>query len=124
MRKPETEIDQSQHELLEHAHQRLKQKKALYVHFVFFLIGSVFFILINKVLKYGEEYDWYLWFIIAWVFILVMHAVNVYFFKTFMGTDWERKQREKLVAKQRKRIAELQEETEKSFPISRYTKKE
>ncbi|WP_276389661.1 2TM domain-containing protein [Eudoraea chungangensis] len=124
MRKSEVKIDKSQHELLEYAQKRLKQKKALFVHFVFFLIGAVFFVLINKVLNYGQEYDWYLWAVIIWTFILIIHAVDVYFFKRFMGTEWERRQRELLVAKQRKRISEIQEETDKDFPLSRYSKKD
>lgn len=124
MSKSEMKIDKSQHELLEHAQERIRQKKKLYIHFVFYLIGSVFVFVINKVLKYGEEYNWYLWVILIWTFISIMHAIDVYFFKTFMGIEWERKQREVLVAKQKKRISELQKETDKEFPISRYSTKE
>ena len=41
-----------------------------------------------------------------------------------MGKEWERQQREKLVAKQKRRIAELQKEIETDFPISKVNKKE
>ena len=40
-----------------------------------------------------------------------------------MGPEWERKEREKLVSKQRARIAELQKEIETDFPISQINKK-
>ena len=122
--KSESIIDREQHEQLEYAHKRIKQKKNLYVHFVLFLIGSVFLILINKILKYGEEYNWFIWAITFWAFLFVVHVVNVYVTQKFMGIDWEREQREKLIAKQRQRIKELQKEIETDFPITNYKKKD
>ncbi|MEO9894447.1 2TM domain-containing protein [Aurantibacter sp.] len=118
-----TELDLEQHELLESAQFRIKQKKRLYTHFVVFLIGSVFLILLNKILKYGAEYDWFIWAITFWAFLFVIHAFNVFVTQQFMGKDWERKQREKLVAKQKARIAELQKEIETDFPLSQINKK-
>ena len=40
-----------------------------------------------------------------------------------MGNDWERKQREKLVAQQKERIAAIQKEIETEFPMSQINKK-
>ena len=40
-----------------------------------------------------------------------------------MGTAWERNEREKLVAKQKQRIAEIQKEIETDFPLSQINKK-
>lgn len=122
-KKPETEVDIEQHELLENAQQRIKQKKRLFSHFVIFLIGSVFLILINKIFKYWEQYDWFIWAITAWAFLFAIHAFNVFFTSKFMGQEWERSQREKLVAKQKQRITELQHEVDKDFPLSQYHKK-
>ncbi|MGB5270824.1 2TM domain-containing protein [Eudoraea sp.] len=122
--KSESIIDREQHEQLEYAHKRIKQKKDLYVHFVLFLIGSVFLILINKILKYGEEYNWFIWAITFWAFLFVVHVVNVYVTQKFMGIDWERAQREKLIVKQKQRIKELQNEIETDFPMTNYKKKD
>ena len=116
-------LDLEQHELLENAQRRIKQKKNLFSHFVIFLIGSVFLVLINKILKYGETYDWFIWAITAWAFLFFIHAFNVFVTSKFMGKDWERLQREKLVAKQRQRIAEIQKEIETDFPLSKINKK-
>lgn len=116
-------VDLEQHELLENAQKRINQKKNLFTHFVIFLIGSVFLILINKILKYGETYDWFIWAITAWAFLFAIHAFNVFVTAKFMGKDWERSQRERLVAKQRARIAELQKEIETDFPLSKINKK-
>ncbi|QCW98933.1 2TM domain-containing protein [Aggregatimonas sangjinii] len=120
--KKRTELDLEQHELLEAAQRRIKQKKRLFAHFVIFLIGSVFLVLINKILKYGDTYDWFIWAITAWAFLFVIHAFNVFVTQKFMGRDWERSQREKLVAKQKKRIAEIQKEIETDFPLSQINK--
>ncbi len=122
-KKKTTSIDQEQHELLEYAQKRIKQKKRLFSHFVIFLIGSVFLVLINKIFKYGEAYDWFLWAILLWAFLFVLHAFNVFVTQKFMGQEWERKQRELLVAKQKKRISEIQKEIETDFPLSKVNKK-
>ena len=116
-------IDIEQHELLENAQTRIKQKKRLYIHFVIFLIGSVFLILANKIFKYGEEYNWFIWGIMFWAFLFAIHVFNVLFTQKFMGKDWERQQREILVAKQKKRILEIQKEIETEFPIKNINKK-
>ena len=122
--KTKPELNLEQHDLLESAHARIKQKKRLYEHFVIFLIGSVFMVLINKILKFGVEYDWFIWAITFWAFLFVIHVVNVFVTQKFMGKDWERQQREKLVLKQKEKIAALQKEIETDFPLSRINKKE
>ena len=122
-KKPKDGVAIEQHELLENAQKRIKQKKRLFSHFVIFLVGSVFLILINKIFKYGEQYNWFIWAITVWGFLLAIHVFNVFVTSKFMGQEWERQQREKLVTKQKKRIAELQGEIDSDFPISQYAKK-
>ncbi len=121
--KKTTKIDTEQHEQLEYAQKRVRQKKRLFIHFVLFLIGSVFLVLINKILKYGEQYDWFLWAIIFWAFLFVVHLFNVFVTQKFMGAEWERQEREKLVQKQREKIAAIQKEIETEFPLSNVNKK-
>ncbi|WP_268225521.1 2TM domain-containing protein [Sinomicrobium oceani] len=108
-------VDEDQYELLKNAEARIRQKKRLYYHFVIFLIGSVFLIVINKVLKYGEEYDWFVWAITFWGFLFAIHFFNVFVNHRFMGKEWERTQREKLVRRQRESIAQLEKDVEKEF---------
>ena len=122
--KNKSEVELEQHVLLENAQTRIKQKKRLYAHFVIFLIGSVFLIFINKILNYWATYDWFIWAITFWGFLFAIHVFNVFITQKFMGAQWERNQREKLVAKQKKRIAELQKEIETDFPLSKVNKKE
>ena len=116
-------VSPEQHQQLEYAQKRIRQKKRFYRHVVVFLIGAVFLILANKILKYGEAYDWYLWVVLFWAFLLVLHGANVFVTQRFMGDEWERKQREILVRKQRERIAEIQKEINTEFPLSNINKK-
>jgi len=118
------EIDQEQYHLIKTAEHRIKQKKKLYYHFVIFLIGSVFLIIINKVLKYGEPYNWFIWFITLWAFLFIIHSINVFITNRFLGKKWEQAQREKLVAIQKNRIEKIKLEIEKEFPITETKEKE
>ena len=101
-----------QHELYENARNRTKQKKRLYTHFIIFLVGAVFLILLNKVLKVGETVveNWFVWAITLWFFFFVLHFINVFVTHRFMGKDWERTQTEKLVKEQELKIAKLKKE--------------
>jgi len=99
-----------QHELYENARNRIKQKKRLYLHFVIFLVGSVFLIVLNKFLNVWEQFDWFVWAILTWLFLLILHFINVFVTNKFMNTQWERKQTEKLVLKQELKIAKLEKE--------------
>lgn len=117
-----SELDLEQHELLEHAQTRIKQKKTLYIHFIIFLIGSVFMVFINKILNYWATYDWFIWAITLWAFLFMIHTINVFVTQKFMGQAWERSQREKLVRKQKRRIAEMQKEIETDFPLAKINK--
>lgn len=105
-------IDAKQLELIENAQKRIKQKKRLYIHFVVFLIGAVFLIIANTVLGVGEDFtiagvNWFVYAILAWLFLFIYHFVNVFITHKFMGEDWEKHQLDKLVAKQQLRIEKL-----------------
>lgn len=101
-----------QHELYENARYRIKQKKRLYFHFIVFLVGSVFLIVLNKIFNIGENIveDWFVFAILLWFFLLILHFINVFITKKFMDRNWERKQIETLVQKQKLKIAELEKE--------------
>jgi len=89
-----------QHELYEKARKRVKQKKRLYYHFVFFLVGSVFLIVLNLVFNVGEQFgEWFKYAIALWLFVWILHFINTFITKRFFGKEWERKETEKLIEK-------------------------
>lgn len=115
-------IDTEQRELFENAQRRIKQKKGLTTHFVIFIAGSILFIVLDVVLDIDKEFklfgtDWFVWAILLWFFFLLIHAINVFFVNKLMGKEWENQQMERLVAKQKKKIAELQQQVEKEHPL-------
>ena len=75
-KKNKPQIDTTQLELIQNAQKRVKQKKRLYVHFVIFLIGSLFLILANTILGIGKDVklldiDWFVFAILAWFFLFI-----------------------------------------------------
>lgn len=116
------EIDIDQHELIETAQSRIRQKKRLYYHFVLFLLGSIFMIVANKFLNYYVEYNWFVWGICIWAFIFLLHVINVFVTNRFLGKAWERAQREKLVNLQKNKLASIQEEIEREATKQASTK--
>ncbi len=106
------------HELYEKARKRTKQKKRLYFHFVFFLVGSVFLVVLNKVVKFHEEIDWYVWGILAWLFFLVIHAIRVLVMNRFFDKEWERVQTEKLIEKHEEKLVKLEKKLTKKGLIA------
>ena len=90
---------------------------------VVFLIGSVFAIVLNKILKYGEPHNWYQWMIAIWAFIFILHFSQVFVTNPLLGKQWERSQREKLLRKQQERIRKLEEEIARTHPLPEPPKK-
>lgn len=106
------EIDREQHEKYEYARRRIKQKKRLYFHFILFLLGSLFFIVIEKVYKVEPFQNWYIWALTIWFFLFILHFIKVYITDRFMNKDWEREQIDRLVEKQNKRLDQLKTKVE------------
>lgn len=108
-------IDKEQLELIENAQKRIRQKKRLYIHFVIFLIGAVLIILSNTVLGIGKNFtiagvNWFVYAILAWLFLFIYHFISVFITNKFMGKDWEKKQLDKLVNLQQERIDKLKQD--------------
>jgi 2TM domain len=107
-------MDTNQHELYEYARLRLKQKKRLYFHFVLFVLGSIFFVIANQLLGVFPGTLWSLWGITIWSFIFILHFIRVFITDSFMNKNWERTQIDKLIAKQERKIEQLQKDLDKN----------
>jgi hypothetical protein len=77
------------------------------------LVGSVFFVVLNKIIKYKPEHDWFVWAIFIWLFILTIHFVNVFVMNRFFGKEWLRIQSEKLIEKHQIKLDNLERSLEK-----------
>jgi uncharacterized membrane protein YcjF (UPF0283 family) len=106
-------LDTEQREQYEYARARIKQKKRLMQHFIVFLVGSLLLVIINPILGYGDKFfikNWFVWAILIWTFLLLIHVFNVFITHKFMGKEWEDRQLEKLKAVQQQRISELKKQ--------------
>ncbi len=101
-------MEKEQHELYEYARRRIKQKKGLYYHFVFFILTSILMYITNKWFGLGEPNNWFLWVSTFWLFLVVLNFIKVFITDRFMNKNWEREQIDKLVNKQELKIKELE----------------
>jgi len=115
--KSNSDIDQEQIELLENAQKRIKQKKTLYYHSIFFLFFSVISLTLNYIFKIGNElqlldYSWSFWIIFLWFFLLLFHLFNVYVTNRLISSSWIKNQKHNLIKIQRLKIESLKKEME------------
>jgi len=116
--------EKEQYEIYEKARKRTKQKKGLYFHFILFLVGAVFFVVLNKVIKFKPEFDWFVWAIFIWLFILTLHFLNVFVMNRFFGKEWVKIQTEKLIEKHQIKLENLEKSLEKQGTFTSDNSKE
>ena len=102
------------HEQYEYARDRIKQKKRLYYHFVFFTLASIFLIAASYFMDIGLSIHWCIWGITLWLFFFVLHFIKVFITDRFMNKNWERDQIDRLVALQQKKIEQLKSKIEET----------
>lgn len=102
-----------EHDFFEVAQRRINQKKRLFRHFVLLLIAVIVFV-IAKLLGYMLE-QWYIFVLLAWGGLFLYHLISVFVFYPFIGQEWERKERERLINIQRQKSQKIQEEVEKLY---------
>lgn len=108
-------------EQYEYARTRIRKRKGLMRHFIFFLAGAILFLIMDLALGFGKDslpLNWSTYLILFWAFILLVHSLNILLLNRFMDKEWEERQIEKLKSKQMKRILELQKKIDLEYPIS------
>lgn len=108
-------------EQYEYARARLRKRKSLMRHFIFFLAGAILFLIMDILLGFGKDtlpLNWSTYLILFWAFILLVHTLNVFLLNKFMDKEWEERQIEKLKSKQMERILTLQKKIDLEYPIS------
>lgn len=104
------------HELYENARRRIKQKRSLYLHFVLFAVSSLFMFVAEKLFGVGEQHsNWSYWIIAIWGFFFILHFINVFITKRFMNKQWEREEIDKLVARQQRKLEQLEKKVEQQL---------
>lgn len=126
-KKDPSKLDAEQREIYDNARHRILEKRRLFQHFVIFLVGAIFLIVLNVVVGYKEDfkilgYDWFVTVILIWAFLFFIHLINVFVINSFMGKTWKNRQMERLVSKQKEKIVEMQKQVEKDYPLPEHQK--
>ena len=115
-------IDDNTIELLENAQNRVRQKRNVYRHFIFFLFISGFILFVDLVLSVGEnliffDYSWSIWIVLIWSFILFYHLFDVFVSKRIISKKWVSAQKSLLIKVQQEKIRSLKKDIEKESKI-------
>ena len=115
-------IDDNTIELLENAQNRVRQKRNVYRHFIFFLFISGFILFVDLALSVGEnliffDYSWSIWIVLIWSFILLYHLFDVFVSKRIISKKWVSAQKSHLIKVQQEKIRSLKKDIEKESKI-------
>ncbi|MET2983771.1 dihydrofolate reductase [Aureibaculum conchae] len=112
-------MEKEQIELYEKAKKRTKQKKRLYYHFIVFLIGSLFLIVLNTFFNVGQEKygEWFKYAVALWLLVWIFHFINVFITNKFFGKEWEQTETEKLIKKHKAETERLEKKLIKTGVI-------
>ena len=115
-------IDDNTIELLENAQNRVRQKRNVYRHFIFFLFISGFILFVDLALSVGEnliffDYSWSIWIVLIWSFILLYHLFDVFISKRILSKKWVSAQKSHLIKVQQEKIRSLKKDIEKESKI-------
>ena len=115
-------IDDNTIELLENAQNRVRQKRNVYRHFIFFLFISGFILFVDLALSVGEnliffDYSWSIWIVLIWSFILLYHLFDVFVSKRIISKKWVSAQKSLLIKVQQEKIKSLKKDIEKESKI-------
>ena len=115
-------IDDNTIELLENAQKRVRQKRNVYRHFIFFLFISGFILFVDLAFSVGEnliffDYSWSIWIVLIWSFILFYHLFDVFVSKRIISKKWVSAQKSHLIKVQQEKIRSLKKDIEKESKI-------
>ena len=121
-KKPKTTIDPQQVSLVEHAQQRVAQKKRFHAH----LLLTLFLVFFALVLNFAFDYKAAITpFNTHWSFaltallglLLVIHFLKVYVFYSFMGKAWETQQMDFLLERQATKVEKIKRAMDKEAAL-------
>lgn len=121
-RKPTPTIDPQQVTLVEHAQQRIAQKRWFHNHLLASLFLNFFALIINLAFDYKADF---MPFGLQWSYILatllgillLLHFLRVFVFHTFMGKAWETQQMDFLLEKQALKVEKLKRNMDKEATL-------
>jgi hypothetical protein len=85
------------------ARDRVQEVKGFYAHAVMFLVANVALVILNlATLEKNDGVLWFIWPLIGWGVVLVVHAISVFGIGRFLGRGWEQHQIQRELDRQHK----------------------
>ncbi|MGB0357385.1 MAG: dihydrofolate reductase [Flavobacteriaceae bacterium] len=121
-KKPQTTINPQQVSLVEHAQQRIAQKKRFHTHLLVILFLVFFALVLNLAFEYKADFTpfntyWSVALAALLGVFLVIHFLKVFVFHSFMGKAWETQQMEFLLDKQALKVEKLKRNLDKEATL-------
>jgi len=121
-KKPQTTINPQQVILVEHAQQRIAQKKRFHTHLLISLFIVFFALILNLAFEYKAEFTpfntrWSIALATLLGVLLLIHFLRVFVFYSFMGKAWEAQQMEFLLDKQAVKVEKIKRSLDKETAL-------
>ncbi|MGB0357652.1 MAG: dihydrofolate reductase [Flavobacteriaceae bacterium] len=121
-KKSKTTIDPQQVTLVEHAQQRIAQKKRFHSHLLLTLFIVFFALVLNFAFEYKADFTpfnthWSFALATFLAVLLLIHFLKVYVFYSFMGKAWEAQQMEFLLEKQATKVEKIKRSMDKEATL-------
>ena len=121
-KKPKTTVDPQQVTLVEHAQNRIAQKKRFNTHLLVSLFLIFFAVVLNFAFGYKSDFspfntNWSFALAALLGVLLLIHFLKVYVFYSFMGKAWESEQMESLLEKQATMVEKLKRTMDKEAAL-------
>jgi len=121
-KKSKTTIDPQQVTLVEHAQQRIAQKKRFHSHMLLTLFIVFFALVLNFAFEYKADFTpfnthWSFALATFLAVLLLIHFLKVYVFYSFMGKAWEAQQMEFLLEKQATKVEKIKRSMDKEATL-------
>ena len=121
-KKSKTTIDPQQVTLVEHAQQRVAQKKRFHSHLLVTLFLVFFALVLNFAFEYKADFTpfnthWSFALATFLAVLLLIHFLKVYVFYSFMGKAWETQQMEFLLEKQATKVEKIKRSMDKEAAL-------
>ncbi|MBM3315022.1 2TM domain-containing protein [candidate division WOR-3 bacterium] len=90
-------------DLYRRARDRVTAQRSFFIHLIIYLLVNAMLFILNAATRDPDDGWWFYWPLIGWGIGILSHAFSVFGAFGLFNRDWEEKQVEKMVRKERER---------------------
>ena len=92
------ETNYAEEERYYRAQKRVKEIKGFYEHLAVFAVSNPIIIVVN--LMTSPKYLFFLWGLLPWVLVIVIHGLKVFNYTPFFNKEWEKQKVKEFIEKE------------------------